>query len=310
MFDYSQGRPSADEVRAAGGVACMRYLWFDGSNRKDLTTSELSNLLDGGIGVGFIWETTASRALGGYNAGVFDGGRAHAAVEALGVSDEPAIWFAVDFDVHSPTQFLAVLDYFRGILTRIPLYRVKAYGEYDVCQALMREGLASGYWQTTAWSGGKWSTDHHMIQRVALTKVGGTDADVNHWNSERFPDFPGIYFKEDRMQAKDVWDEVFTTPEGTQFTARDFLVWSNHYDNKIPILMTMCEGLAAGLAAVAAAVAANHGADAVAVKAAVLDAMEEGTVRVTVAIEQRQEAFLAQVASARAELPAGSEEKS
>lgn len=228
----------------------MRYLWFEGTNRKDLTHDELWGLLEAGRYVGLIWENSSARALGGYVAGVVDAELAEGQLKALGVPGAP-VWFAVDFDVTGDEELHAVELYFHGVVDTLGRSdRVKVYGEYETCLWLMRKGLASGYWQTTAWSKGEWSPEFHMIQRVGTVQVGGTDADVNHWNIERYPNFDGLISREwtageimlTQADIKAIATEVLFNTElqnaqgGTGYNLNTTIDWTNVYANRIPVL--------------------------------------------------------------------------
>ncbi len=172
VLDYSGARPAPSAIKAAGYVGAMRYLTPDVYKWKRIETPEIEALHNAGLGVGFVWETTAARAKDGYAAGVIDARAADDQADARGVPLEVPIFYAVDYDCRNLTE---VLPYFQGVLAwaKRP---VGAYGNY-----LVTEGLPDGVrwrWQCAAWSAGKVSKKAHLYQRVGhtiLPAIGGTD---------------------------------------------------------------------------------------------------------------------------------------
>jgi hypothetical protein len=67
--------------------------------------------------------------------------------------------------------------------------RVGVYGSYDVMNWAKRDGVARWYWQTFAWSGGRWAGHNHLEQyRNDVSLAGGTvdlcrskTADFGQW---------------------------------------------------------------------------------------------------------------------------------
>ena len=43
------------------------------------------------------------------------------------------------------------------------------------------------------------------------------------------------------------WDEQIRTPSGKTYAARELLAWSNHYDNRIPVIEAKLDALAGKL---------------------------------------------------------------
>ena len=77
VVDYSFARPDPNLIAQAGFVGAIRYL-SGGRNAKDITRSERDLLHAAGIPLGLVWETTASRAGEGVEAGRLDAERASA----------------------------------------------------------------------------------------------------------------------------------------------------------------------------------------------------------------------------------------
>lgn len=118
---------------------------------KHLTLDEAEVIKSAGLNIVSVFETTASRALGGYSAGLQDGLTASQCADSVGQSEGSAIYFAVDFDA-TGEQMRTVIDYIRGANEATPNYSTGVYGSYAVCSAVIQAGVASRSWQTYAWS--------------------------------------------------------------------------------------------------------------------------------------------------------------
>src|ERR1700722_9770413 len=94
-IDYSYARPNPGEIKNAGYDWVMRYLSTEPTN--NLTASEAAGLLQVGLGIGLVWETTAERALLGTTAGSEDAAAANSQADALGYPENCPIFYAVDF---------------------------------------------------------------------------------------------------------------------------------------------------------------------------------------------------------------------
>lgn len=174
-IDYSFSRPNPNAIHAAGYGFVMRYLSPDPA--KNLTKAEAEGLLNAGLAIGLVWESTAQRALGGAVAGEVDAEMAEHQAEQLGYPAPCPIWFAVDFD---PSGSLpAVADYFAGVGRAKRLHPWGAYG------GLALEHIDHGiWWQTCAWSGQVVHPSAIVYQRLSPTKTivgaqaGSWDEDV------------------------------------------------------------------------------------------------------------------------------------
>ncbi|HEX3301942.1 MAG TPA: glycoside hydrolase domain-containing protein [Thermomicrobiales bacterium] len=165
-IDYSRARPTVEKIKSLGCVGAVRYLsdrdLSDGiTNPKDITASEAQTLLDGGLSLALVWETTASRAGAGFDAGVADAKAAEAQADALGYPGTAVIFYVVDHDA----TVSAVMPYFDGIKT-VAKRPIGVYGGYDIIHGLIH-GLGFPYgWQTRAWSEGEVCSRAHLYQRV------------------------------------------------------------------------------------------------------------------------------------------------
>lgn len=170
-LDYAWGRLTPAQHKAVGSSFAVRYLSHDPS--KNLTKAEADELRKGGVDIVAVWETTATRASEGMQAGVDD---AHAATAmALGCG-KPAgrpIYFAVDHD-YDP----AVVDaYFEGVRSVLG-NNCGPYGSARVCAHLLGKGHKYAY-QTYAWSGGAVTRGITLYQYSNNHTVGGVGCDYN-----------------------------------------------------------------------------------------------------------------------------------
>lgn len=164
ILDYSWARPSVESMQAFPAIGVMRYVG-PGNGGRDITPGEMDYLRDGGLGVGLVWESTANRALDGYDAGAYDASQATYWADRLGWPGLP-IYYACDVDVSTSQAYGVVLEYYRGTTAGGP-YPARSYGEADVLDAVHDNlGMVHG-WQpaSTAWSGGRLSSHASMHQQ-------------------------------------------------------------------------------------------------------------------------------------------------
>ncbi|MBI4900893.1 MAG: DUF1906 domain-containing protein [Actinobacteria bacterium] len=161
LIDYAWTKPTPAQIIAAGYEGVLRYLSLDSS--KNLTPGERDALLDAGLSIGLVWETTATRAGQGYVAGQHDVQAAEAQAAALGYPMGCPIFYAVDYD----TPAASVLPYFQGVagLARWP---VGVYGSANVVEAVP----VPWKWQTVAWSHSRVSQRAHLYQTTIPTLAG------------------------------------------------------------------------------------------------------------------------------------------
>ena len=178
-LDYAGGRPGGTAIKAAGYSFVVRYLSDGGPGLpgKLLTPDEANDLRANGIEIVSNWETTADRALAGFDAGVADAQAALAQVLACGGRRDRPIYFSVDFDA-TPDQQGVIDAYMHGAGSVIPGY-VGVYGGYWVVNRCLNSGSATWGWQTVAWSGSNVDPRINLYQRFGAVNVGGVECDVN-----------------------------------------------------------------------------------------------------------------------------------
>jgi hypothetical protein len=137
--DYSGGNPGGANLRAAGVTGAIRYVGI-GSGPKRLTAAELADLVVNSVQVYGVAESTVSRSLSGYSAGLADA----QAVQADPTATRLPIIYATD-DETTWTQ--ASVDYVRAFRDVLGVGRTGAYGFAPFLAAVHAAGLASSYWQ-------------------------------------------------------------------------------------------------------------------------------------------------------------------
>lgn len=194
-LDFAWSRPKISDMKAAKVEFICRYLSHDSS--KDLSLSEATAASKAGIACVVVWETTASRALSGYDGGKADAKSAVQKAKACGMPNDRPIYFAVDFDA-SAAQQKTVDAYLTGAASVIGKNRVGVYAGYYTLKRCMDNGTAKWGWQTYAWSGGKWDSRAHIQQYKNGVNFHGanvdynrsTKADFGQWKVGESPDMP------------------------------------------------------------------------------------------------------------------------
>jgi hypothetical protein len=198
-IDYSGGRPTAQQIRAAGYDLVLRYFGTPG-RAKNITRAEFADLVAGGVHVVAVYEASTGDALGGFNAGRAAALAARADADAVGFPRSRPIYFAVDQDIITEAQFTAVMEYLRGAGSVLGgAAFVGVYGEYDVTTRARAAGVAEYQWQTVAWSRGLHDQQADLYQRLGYVYIGSMAADLNDQLQTDVGQFPPP--KEDPLSA-------------------------------------------------------------------------------------------------------------
>jgi len=167
----------AQAIAQAGYSVVMRYL---GNWAKSLTADEVAAIRASGLKVGLIWESDPTYV--GYftpSQAAHDAVAAMASAEALGAPKGTAIAFTVDYDA-ALNDMEAIIAYFGVLLSKVTDYKVGAYGDVIVIDALYNTyGNKLWYWQTSAWSNGQTNANNAMYQHTYDAMVGGVQVDVS-----------------------------------------------------------------------------------------------------------------------------------
>lgn len=130
---------------------------------KRLTAEEAAAISATGLQIVSVFETSADRALGGYDAGKEDGAIATQMAQEVGQLAGSTIYFAIDFQP-AEEQLQTVLDYIRGASEATPDYKTGVYGSYAVIEEAVNADVCSHFWQTLAWSRGQQSAYANIYQ--------------------------------------------------------------------------------------------------------------------------------------------------
>jgi len=235
-LDYSAGFPGAVAiagVRDKQGnqvyAGAVRYIGFPG-RRKCTTFAELADFNAHGLGMALVFEDTAGDWRGGHDAGVRAGQLARAHATGIGFPKGRPIYLAIDQDVVTAGEFATVIEYLRGANGPLGGPGVTGvYGETDVINTARVAGVATWYWDTTAWSHGIAASGIHLFQRVGTVKVGGVDCDVNDIH---LPDWGQHNAKVTDMELTDLIDNPRWQADGKgsgepKYSVADYLRYTN-----------------------------------------------------------------------------------
>ena len=176
--DFSWGRPNVAAMAKDGVKFAFRYLCYDTSGKR-LSKYEANNLLAHGISPVSNWEEKAGDMLGGYSRGVTYAKEANRQHLAYGGPPEAPIYFSVDIDA-SDSQLGTCYDFLRGAASVLGWNRLGCYGGYRTIEYMARKNPRPRYfWQTLAWSGGRWSTHAHVRQYRNNVQYMGALVDHN-----------------------------------------------------------------------------------------------------------------------------------
>jgi hypothetical protein len=170
-------RPNTAQLAAAGIRFACRY-GGPGSSDKQLTLAEAQALNAAGIAIVANAEGSANGLINGFAAGMSWARLAEEHFRACGMPAGRPIYFSVDFDTTSGDwdELDAAMD---GAASVIGRERVGVYGEYSIIEHLAANQRARWYWQTYAWSGGRWSAHNHIEQYRNGVALAGADVDLN-----------------------------------------------------------------------------------------------------------------------------------
>jgi hypothetical protein len=172
VVDYAFTAINEQALAAAGKVGAGRYVG-PGSAGKHLTPTEVKRLHAAGLSIWLNVEGAAGDASAGWSLGIAHATQGENARIALGAPAVP-LYFAVDFDV-TPGQWPSVRQYLRGAATVVGFRRVGVYGGINAVTWADRDACAAWFFQTYAWSGGRWFPGNHIEQyHNGVALAGGT----------------------------------------------------------------------------------------------------------------------------------------
>lgn len=174
--DYADSVPSASALKAAGKRFAVRY-GGPGRDSKQLTASELRALRSAGIDIVANAEGAAS-GFTGRTAGRSWAQQALNHFGPLGMPPGRPVYFSVDWDA-GPGDWAGIDAALAGAAEILGAKRVGVYGSYDTIAHCKNAGTAAWFWQTYAWSSGRWHPAAHIQQYKNGVAVGGADCDLD-----------------------------------------------------------------------------------------------------------------------------------
>ena len=174
--DFAFSNPSPTALAAAGKRFAMRYVG-PGTSPKHLTVPEANSLKAAGLSLVTLVEGATGDPKGGFPVGVSHARSALAMLKARGFPTDRPMYFAVDYDTSS-TSWPAAREYLRGAGSIVGHGLVGVYGEYDVMVWADRDKVASWFFQTYAWSGGRWYAGNHVEQYHNGVNLAGGVVDL------------------------------------------------------------------------------------------------------------------------------------
>lgn len=216
--DYSKARPSPAGLARAGKQFAVRY-GGPGSSSKHLDAAELKSLLAAGLAV----VANAEGANNGYTgraAGRAWAQQAEQHFRSLGMPGDRPIYFSVDWQA-SAADWPAIDAALKGSAEIIGADRVGVYGGYNTIAHCVSAHTARWFWQTYAWSNGKWHAAAHLQQYRNGVKVAGGDCDLNRAMTADYGQWgqkenvmAGLTDADAEKVADKVWGRMFLRPNG------------------------------------------------------------------------------------------------
>ena len=173
--DYSFSRPNIATLKAGGNDWVGRYV--TGAGGKALTPGEARAIHNEGMHIALIFEGEAEGALRGSGQGVTDAEAAAAACHALEVPEWIVTYFAIDYEMtderRSATR--AYLAAARKVMA-VKGYHAGSYGGFGTVAVAAAAGIAY-FFQTLAWSDGRWDERATIEQYQVNVKAAGGEVD-------------------------------------------------------------------------------------------------------------------------------------
>lgn len=302
-LDFAGGRPGGAAIAAAGYGFVIRYLSAGGPSLpgKLLIKSEYDDLVTHGIAVAVNWETTASRMLDGYAAGVNDARTADQTLRTVGHPDNLPIYFSCDIDA-TPDDQVAIDNYLRGCASVIGIDRVGVYGGYWVIKRCLDNGTAKWAWQAQAWSGGNRDPRAHIFQHARYVTVNGVQCDLNEALQPDFGQHPSpagdemsaeieqmirdIHWEStQRLPQRRADDTALNLPDDTVLGhAADAAAFGWRAEQRLLVLQATVAALQAAITTLTAAVTSSHGLDPDEFKVILDDALANALVKVDISV--------------------------
>lgn len=174
------GAADAQWMRDHGYAGVIRYIaakpWHDYA--KAITLKEKQAILAVGLELRLCYETTAQFILTDDTAEERKRDRLelNAAFRALGIVDNPILYFAADWDV-KPEQYVSVRSFLYSM--KSVEYRTGLYGKADLLNWMHASDPGVHLWQSAGWNKGKRSPFAELYQTATGVMVDGIETDTD-----------------------------------------------------------------------------------------------------------------------------------
>lgn len=175
--DYAWSRPDPAGLYTAGKRFACRYVSFD-TTGKNLTQAEAMDLSRAGLSIVANWEYSATDQLGGYDKGVLHATAAASRLASIGMPPGRPIYFSTDFNA-TDAQLAVCRRYLDGAASVLGRERVGVYGGYRTVEYMGAYSVAAWFWQTYAWSAGRWHPSADIRQYQNGVTVAGATVDLD-----------------------------------------------------------------------------------------------------------------------------------
>jgi hypothetical protein len=176
--DYAFGTPPSPAALVAAGKRFVVRYGGPGTEGKWIHADEAQALAAAGLWIVANAEGSATGLGNGWSTGVSWAKSADKWFHDIGMPTDRPIYLSADFDV-TAEDWPAVADALRGAASVIGSARVGVYGGYNVMRWAARDGVAKWFWQTYAWSAGRWAPGNHIEQYLNGVPIDGADCDLN-----------------------------------------------------------------------------------------------------------------------------------
>jgi Domain of unknown function (DUF1906) len=177
-------------LRNAGITFACRYVSPDRTG-KNLTVGEANALKASGIDIVTNWEWGEHDPLNGRAQGISDASRAINMAADLGAPSHAPVYLSVDFDAQD-SDMRQIAAYFDGATSAIGWERVGVYGGYRVVANMAATNRCKYFWQTYAWSGGRWHNAANIRQVQNRVIVGGAEVDIDQSMTGDYGSWSGV----------------------------------------------------------------------------------------------------------------------
>lgn len=176
--DYAFPPHPSPAALVAGGFKFVVRYGGPGTEDKWIHADEAQALAAAGLWIVANAEGSAAGLAGGYTAGVVWAQKAKSWFKSIGMPANRPIYFSIDYNTDSGdwATLEAAMD---GCASVIGREWVGVYGEYAILAHLHGAHKATWFWQTYAWSTGRWFFANHLEQYLNGVPIDGADCDLN-----------------------------------------------------------------------------------------------------------------------------------